>query len=288
MDDDAERERLVQRVYARSSADEPERDYTDPDTGEPVRMRPSAWELMLHDRRVAERRRADAAAIAIARAASAPEATAAAGPARSSARSPLPPGARADEIDEDDASTSSSADPARRRSPGGRMLVTGLAAGILIGAVAVAIVEGIGSVREEPVEAPAAAVGAMLHAVFNSRAYPPADPGERAEVGFHPGTFRRLAGDVLTDDNVGIYAAIRTDGAFCLVSVVDDMQATSQCGTAQEIAERGLRMEKAARSPRDGELIAVTVDWETDGLITWHVDPWPGWETSTPEPSPSG
>ncbi|KQX07800.1 MULTISPECIES: hypothetical protein [unclassified Leifsonia] len=249
MTQDAERDRLVQRVYARSSADEAEQSFVDPETGERVSMRPSVWELMLHDRRVAAARAAapvetaapDVVAVAVAKAEAAAPAPA-----------PSPPGGSG------------------RRS-GRRMLLIGLAAGVLVGALAVTAVEAVDRaiIAARP---PTPAPTAMLETVFNSLAYPTANPGDAVVPGYVRESFRRLAADIVSDDDVQIYAAIRDDGAYCLVSVVSGVRAVSECATAEELAERGLRMEKTATRPSNPELLTLTVEWGRNGMITWHVD----------------
>lgn len=243
MTQDAERDRLVQRVYARASADEAEQSFVDPDTGERVSMRPSVWELMLHDRRVAAAAATPQVETAVPDAAAdAPATDVAPGPPRG----------------------------ASRRS-GRRMLLIGLAAGVLIGALAVTAVEAVNRAvlaAQPPTPAPTA----MLETVFNSLAYPTANPGDAVVLGYARESFRQLASDIVSDDDVEIYAAIRNDGAYCLVSVVSGVRAVSECATAEEIGERGLRMEKTATRRGNPELLTLTIDWGRDGMITWHVD----------------
>ncbi|WP_157497573.1 hypothetical protein [Leifsonia sp. Leaf264] len=249
MTQDAERDRLVQRVYARASADEAEQSFVDPDTGERVSMRPSVWELMLHDRRVA--------------------AAASPGDTSSQRESEIP---APDAVPEEAASgTAGVTGPRERAGAGRRTLWIGLTAGVLIGALAVTAVEAVDRAIIDA-QPPTPAPTAMLETVFNSLAYPTANPGDSVVLGYVRESFRRLASDIVSDDDVQIYAAIRNDGAYCLVSVVKDVRAVSECATAEELAERGLRMEKTATRVGDAELLTLTVDWETNGMITWHVD----------------
>jgi hypothetical protein len=67
--------------------------------------------------------------------------------------------------------------------------------------------------------------------------------------------------------------------------VVQGVRAITECGTAAEIGQRGLHMEKAATRTGDAELLTLAIDWQRDGMITWHLEPWPDDRTATPEPA---
>ncbi|MEL4317464.1 hypothetical protein WJX64_00450 [Leifsonia sp. YIM 134122] len=238
MGDDAGRHLLEQRVYSRSSADEQEQDFTDPDTGELLRVRPSVWELMLYDRRAGTEGCVEV----------------------------LPP-VRGDDH--------RSPNAAKRHHGGGQILATGLATGALIGAASVAIVDGVTIEQDDEVDTSTTGAEVMLEAVFENRDYPVADPGVVATAGFFPESFRLLASNVFMEDNAQIFAAMRTDGAYCLVSVAGGVRTASRCGSETDMTTGGLRMVNSARSVRGGGLMQVVVEWQADGSITWHPEPEP-------------
>ena len=75
------------------------------------------------------------------------------------------------------------------------------------------------------------------------------------------------------DDAVQIYAARRGGSRYCLVVADAGVQVASTCGTALEIGETGLLIER----PLVGDLVPrgtqIVVEWLPSGALIWRTSP---------------
>ena len=261
MTDEGEKDRLLAQAYSRASAREDVRAYVDPDTGDNVLMRPSEWRLRTYERRMA------AAARSLPRDA--------------------PEGLHIDEASPEQSDTTLQRLPSHL-AVGPRLLHSPLAAGVgVIAAVLLGFL--IGSHVEELTGATVEAAGddpaassepppppvEAIERVFEDPAYRAVRPGRAVTAGFQPDSFRLVGASMLAaaDDAVQIYAARRGGSRYCLVVAAAGVQVASACGTAREIGETGLLIER----PLVGDLVPrgtqIVVEWLPSGALIWRTSP---------------
>ncbi|KRC60653.1 hypothetical protein ASE14_06610 [Agromyces sp. Root81] len=235
--DESERDRLAARAYSREAESEPVESFVDPDSGETVRTRRSAWELREYDRRIA-----------------------------SAARLSTVP--HDEPADEDETRTAAAAPRIVSAAPRTRVVLLSALGGAAIAAVVFSAAT-IG--RElQPSPSPSAPPPAtMMLAMFAGSRFPQVDPGDAVTAGFEPGSFRLLVDGGGADDAVALYAAKRGGDEYCFVAVNAHGRRVADCSTPEHVGEHGLEM--TVDAVRDGQLGAVTVRWGRDGII--RVDP---------------
>lgn len=275
-----ERRRLLERVFSREGAAEALEDRRDPATGETVRMTPSQWALAEYDR-------LHGAVIA----------------GDGEERAPAPGSSALASGKEADvpgtAQTRPSTDDAHRDSPASRRRLSksvpylSTVAGLLLGAVVTFAIEGMaasppnvaGAGQSSPVSTGSGGEfatglgdgdeGDTLQTVMNYFVDTPYVAGLSAAVtrGFDATSFHLVARAVSKTTSSAIYAARRLDDEYCLVAVTDGNRAAETCGSMDVLARRGLWLTEDAVSGIDGDPVAVTATWETDGTISWEAVP---------------
>ncbi|GAB3609011.1 hypothetical protein GCM10027414_11360 [Humibacter ginsengiterrae] len=288
-----ERRRLLERVFSREGAAEATEEHRDPATGETVRMTPSQWALAEYDRVHAreiqggvDTRSADAEQVDASRRNAQGEID-----ARESSGDVGAGGARADIRSSDEASSVRNA-RSRRAERMRKALPYLAAAGAFVLGIALTLgvqaatvqrshpgntassdaVESGGFPGPQPGEGDE---GATLVAVTRYFANTPRVDDLPADTtrGYDPTSFHLVTGSVNTKDGNAVYAARRLDGAYCLVLVSDAGSAAATCGTLDDIARHGLSLTTEVASAIRTGTFAVTVNWATDGTISWKSGP---------------
>jgi hypothetical protein len=286
-----ERRRLLERVFSREGAGEPVEEFTDPTTGDVVRMTRSQWLLAEFDRRHGAVAAVDDEQ-AGAQDASEDDPSTFAGDAETQAP---------DEAERMPAS-------ARARRYRRSLPYLAAACGLVLGIVGtLAVQQALAPTTQGTSDAggPLAAgpaptqqasgddagslvsgqsgpsagsgqgdEGATVAAVSNYFATTPQadDLPPSVTQGFDSTSFRSVAGTI-ADDATSIYAARRFDGAYCLVAVTRAGRTAETCGTMDDIARRGLSLTEDTIDERYKEPTMVTVTWQTDGTLSWSALP---------------